>query len=69
MRVARRSLLIVRKIGADCLSRDKQSAFFFAGKREVPNIIAAYEKSAPKDLEVLSVAVWDKPKDTKAAAK
>lgn len=51
------------------MSRDKQSAFFFAGKREVPNIIAAYEKSAPKDLEVLSVAVWDKPKDTKAAAK
>lgn len=38
-------------------------------KREIPNIRAAYEKYAPKGLEVLSVAVWDKPEDTKAAAR
>lgn len=38
-------------------------------KREIPNIIAAYEKYAQKGLEVLSVAVWDRPEDTKAAAK
>lgn len=37
-------------------------------KREIPNIRAAYEKYGPKGLEVLSVAVWDKPEDTKAAA-
>ena len=38
-------------------------------KREITNIRAAYEKYGPKGLEVLSVAVWDKPEDTKAAAK
>ena len=37
-------------------------------KREIPNIRKAYEKYGPKGLEVLSVAVWDKPEDTKAAA-
>ena len=38
-------------------------------KREIPNIRDAYQKYGPKGLEVLSVAVWDKPEDTKAAAK
>ena len=37
-------------------------------KREIPNIRKAYETYGPKGLEVLSVAVWDKPEDTKAAA-
>ena len=37
-------------------------------KREIPNIRDAYQKYGPKGLEVLSVAVWDKPEDTKAAA-
>ena len=37
-------------------------------KREIPNIRKAYEIYGPKGLEVLSVAVWDKPEDTKAAA-
>ncbi len=37
-------------------------------KREIPNIRKAFEKYGPMGLEVLSVAVWDKPEDTKAAA-
>lgn len=37
-------------------------------KGEIPNIRKAYEIYGPKGLEVLSVAVWDKPEDTKAAA-
>lgn len=37
-------------------------------KGEIPNIRRAYETYGPKGLEVLSVAVWDKPEDTKAAA-
>lgn len=37
-------------------------------KGEIPNIRKAYETYGPKGLEVLSVAVWDKPEDTKAAA-
>lgn len=37
-------------------------------KMEIPNIRKAYETYGPKGLEVLSVAVWDKPEDTKAAA-
>ncbi len=37
-------------------------------KREIPNIRKAYETYGPKGLEVLSVAVWDKPEDTKRAA-
>lgn len=37
-------------------------------KREIPNIRKVYETYGPKGLEVLSVAVWDKPEDTKAAA-
>ena len=38
-------------------------------KREIPNIAAVYEKYAGDDFDVLSVAVWDKPEDTVAAAK
>lgn len=37
-------------------------------KREIPNIRKVYETYGSKGLEVLSVAVWDKPEDTKAAA-
>lgn len=37
-------------------------------KMEIPNIRKVYETYGPKGLEVLSVAVWDKPEDTKAAA-
>ncbi len=37
-------------------------------KREIPNIRKAYETYSPLGLTVLSVAVWDKPEDTKAAA-
>ena len=37
-------------------------------KREIPNIKAAYEKYAGEKFDVLSVAVWDKPEDTAAAA-
>lgn len=37
-------------------------------KMEIPNIRKAYETYGPKGLMVLSVAVWDKPEDTKAAA-
>jgi len=37
-------------------------------RREIPNIKAVYEKYAGEDFDVLSVAVWDKLEDTKAAA-
>lgn len=37
-------------------------------KREIPNIKAVYEKYAGEDFDVLSIAVWDKLEDTKAAA-
>ncbi len=37
-------------------------------KREIPNIISVYEKYKGPDFDVLSVAVWDKPEDTAAAA-
>lgn len=37
-------------------------------KREIPNIKAAYEKYKGDKFDVLSVAVWDKPEDTAAAA-
>jgi len=36
---------------------------------EIPNIKKVYEEYGPKGLQVLSVAVWDKPEDTEAAAK
>lgn len=38
-------------------------------KAEIPNIVSVYEKYAGDDFDVLSVAVWDDPEDTKAAAK
>ena len=38
-------------------------------KREIPNIIATYNKYHGEKFDVLSVAVWDKPEDTAAAAK
>jgi len=38
-------------------------------KREIPNIKAVYEKFGGEDFDVLSIAVWDKPEDTAAAAK
>lgn len=37
-------------------------------KREIPNIAAVYEKYKGDNFDVLSVAVWDKPEDTKASA-
>ena len=37
-------------------------------KREVPNIKHVYETYAGDDFDVLSVAVWDDPADTKRAA-
>ncbi len=37
-------------------------------KQELPNIASVYEKYAGDDFDVLSVAVWDKPEDTVAAA-
>lgn len=37
-------------------------------KREIPNLAATYEQYKGDDFDVLSVAVWDKPEDTKAAA-
>ncbi|HBH20816.1 MAG TPA: hypothetical protein DDX33_02095 [Rikenellaceae bacterium] len=37
-------------------------------KREIPNIAAVYDKYRGDDFDVLSVAVWDKPEDTKKAA-
>ena len=38
-------------------------------KREIPNIKAVYEKFKGDDFDVLSIAVWDRPEDTAAAAK
>lgn len=38
-------------------------------KREIPNIKAVYNKYKGPLFDVLSVAVWDRPEDTKAAAK
>lgn len=37
-------------------------------KREIPNIAAVYEKYKGESFDVLSIAVWDKPEDTKASA-
>ena len=37
-------------------------------KAEIPNIAAVYNKYAGENFDVLSVAVWDKPEDTMAAA-
>lgn len=37
-------------------------------KGEIPNIAAVYEKYKGDDFDVLSIAVWDKPEDTKASA-
>ena len=37
-------------------------------KREIPNIKAAWEKYKGDNFDVLSVAVWDNPEDTAAAA-
>lgn len=37
-------------------------------KREIPNLKAVYEEFAPKDLVVVSVAVWDKPENSVATA-
>ena len=36
-------------------------------RREIPNIIAAYNKYKEKGLQVLGVAAWDKPEATKKA--
>ena len=38
-------------------------------KAEIPNIAAVYKKYKGKNFNVLSVAVWDEPAATKAAAK
>jgi len=37
-------------------------------KREIPNIKAVYEQYGGEEFDVVSVAVWDKPEDTVAAA-
>ena len=37
-------------------------------KREIPNIKHVYETYAGENFDVLSVAVWDEPKDTEKAA-
>ena len=37
-------------------------------KAEIPNIADVYHKYAGEDFDVLSVAVWDKPEDSIAAA-
>ena len=37
-------------------------------KREIPNIKSVWDKYHGEDFDVLSVAVWDKVEDTKAAA-
>jgi thiol-disulfide isomerase/thioredoxin len=36
-------------------------------RREIPNLIAAYNKYKDKGLQVLGIAAWDKPEDTKKA--
>lgn len=38
-------------------------------KAEIPNIASVYEKYKGDDFDVLSIAVWDDPEDTKASAK
>lgn len=38
-------------------------------KAEIPNIIAVYEKYAGEKFDVLSIAVWDEPAKTAAAAR
>ena len=38
-------------------------------KAEIPNIKAVYDEYHNKGLEVLSVAVWDRPEATKDTAK
>jgi thiol-disulfide isomerase/thioredoxin len=38
-------------------------------RREMPNLRAVYEEFAGDQFDMLSVAVWDKPEDTKEAAK
>ena len=38
-------------------------------KAEIPNIADVYKKYKGKNFDVLSIAVWDVPEDTKAAAK
>jgi len=38
-------------------------------KAEIPNIAAVYEKYKGEDFDVLSIAVWDDPADTKVSAK
>lgn len=37
-------------------------------KAEIPNIASVYETYAGDDFDVLSIAVWDKPEDTRVAA-
>ncbi len=37
-------------------------------RREMPNLRAVYEEFAGDQFDMLSVAVWDKPEDTKEAA-
>lgn len=37
-------------------------------KAEIPNIASVYETYKGDDFDVLSIAVWDKPEDTKASA-
>ena len=36
-------------------------------RREIPNLIAAYNKYKDRGLQVLGIAAWDKPEDTKKA--
>ena len=36
-------------------------------RQEIPNLIAAYNKYKEKGLQVLGIAAWDKPEDTKKA--
>ena len=36
-------------------------------RREIPNLIAAYNKYKDKGLQVLGIAAWDEPEDTKKA--
>ena len=38
-------------------------------KAEIPNIAEVYEKYKGEDFDVLSIAVWDDPADTKVSAK
>ncbi|WP_288281080.1 TlpA disulfide reductase family protein [uncultured Prevotella sp.] len=36
-------------------------------RQEIPNLIAAYNKYKDRGLQVLGIAAWDKPEDTKKA--